>query len=232
MDINAKVFAAFQSENKEQLEAIRSIMSKSPKGGDGTFNEALRLAHTMKAGARVCGLNGIQELAHRLETLFAQIRDSAVALDGEVPALINSSLDVIEDAMASATAGQPVADMTPALTAIDRVLLTQKASAPKKPSRESTRQRVLAAFQSEQREHLAGIRAILAKADNGVLSEMGLNEILRLAHTLKGGARISGLQPVETLSHRLESLFVRIKSGALQLDAAAIEVSNLVQRNT
>jgi len=28
MDINARVFAAFQAENKEQLEAIRSIVGK------------------------------------------------------------------------------------------------------------------------------------------------------------------------------------------------------------
>src|SRR4051812_20513866 len=112
MDINAKVFAAFQSENKEQLEAIRSIMGKAPKSGDGAFNEALRLAHTMKAGARVCGLDGIQEVAHRLETLFTQMRDATVPAEGAVTAVINNSLDMIEDAMTSASAGRPVADLT------------------------------------------------------------------------------------------------------------------------
>jgi len=227
MDINAKVFAAFQAENKEQLEAIRSIMSKEPKGGDGVFNEALRLAHTMKAGARVCGLNGIQELAHRLETLFAQVRDLAVPLDGKVTAVVTNSLDVIEDGMAAASAGRPLADMVPAVTAIDRVLHPEAATAPKKPSRESTRNRVLAAFQSEQQEHLAAIRRILAKTDDGVPSEVDLNEILRLAHTLKGGARISGLPSIETLSHQLESVFARIKGGTVQLDPAVMGVVNL-----
>ena len=227
MDINAKVFAAFQSENKEQLEAIRAIMGKAPKSGDDAFNEALRLAHTMKAGARVCGLDGIQEVAHRLETLFTHMRDSTVAVEGEATAVINNSLDVIEDAMTSATEGRPVADMTAAVAAIDRLLHPQPTTAPKRPSRESTRQRVLVAFQSEQQEHLAGIRATLAKAANGVLNEVELNEILRLAHTLKGGARISGLQPIETLSHRMESLFVRVKSGTLSLDSAVVEVVNV-----
>ena len=227
MDINAKVFAAFQAENKEQLEAIRSIMGKAPKSGDGVFNEALRLAHTMKAGARVCGLDGIQELAHRLETLFTHIRDSSVVADGEATVAINNSLNAIEDAMTLATEGKPVPDMTAALGAIDRLLLPQATTAPKRHSRESTRQRVLAAFQSEQQEHLAAIRSTLAKAANGVMNEEDLNEILRLAHTLKGGARISGLQPVETLSHRLESLFARVKSGALPLDSSVVEVINV-----
>ena len=129
MDINAKVFAAFQSENKEQLEAIRAIMGKTPKSGDDAFNEALRLAHTMKAGARVCGLEGIQELAHRLETLFTHIRDSSVAADGEASVVITNSLDAIEDAMASASKGEPMADMTMALGSIDR-LLQPSAAAP------------------------------------------------------------------------------------------------------
>src|SRR5277367_3054367 len=122
MDINAKVLAAFQAEHKEQIEAIRSIVGGGVEGGSGAFDEALRLAHTMKAGARVCGLDGIQELAHRLETLFAQIRDLALPLDGAATAVITNSLDVIEDGMVAASAGRPLADMAPALTAIDRVL--------------------------------------------------------------------------------------------------------------
>ena len=222
MDINAKVFAAFQAENKEQLEAIRSILSNAPKGS--AFTEALRLAHTMKAGARVCGLEGIQELAHRMETLFAQLRDQGVAPNGDASAVIASSLDAIEDAMASATAGQPVADLKPALHAIDRLLHGEPAAAPKRFSPESTRQRVLAAFQAEQQEHLASIRRILAKPENGAPDEDDLNEILRLAHTLKGGARISGLPAVERLSHEMESVFAQVKSGALQLDPAVMEV--------
>lgn len=227
MDINAKVFAAFQAENREQLEAIRAIMGQAPKSGDGVFNEALRLAHTMKAGARVCGLEGIQELAHRLETLFTHIRDSKVTLSGEVATTINRSLDGIEDAMTAATAGQPPVDMTAATSAIDRLLQPQPATTPKRPSRESTRQRVLAAFQSEQQEHVAGIRTTLARAANGVLNEVDLNEILRLAHTLKGGARISGLPTVETLSHRMESIFVRVKAATLPLDSAVLEAVNV-----
>jgi two-component system chemotaxis sensor kinase CheA len=225
MDINARVFAAFQSENKEQLEAIRSIMSSAPKPGDPLFNEALRLAHTMKAGARVCGLEGIQDLAHRMETLFAHVRDSTLPLSGEVTAVVSGSLDAIEDAMASAAAGQPPMDLKPALATIDRLLHAPAAVPPRgRPSPESTRRRVLAAFQSEQVEHIAGIRALVAKHGNTVPSEADLNEIVRLAHTLKGGARISGLPVVETLSHHLESIFVQIKNGALHLGPPAAEV--------
>ena len=226
MDINAKVFAAFQAENKEQLEAIRAIMGKS-NNGDSDFNEALRLAHTMKAGARVCGLEGIQELAHRLETLFAKIRDLAITRSSEVTATIASSLDAIEDAMAAVSAGQPCGDMHAVIGTVDRLLDPRTEAVSKRPTRESTRQRVLAAFQSEQQDHIAGIRAILGRAGTGALNEGDHNELLRLAHTLKGGARISGLPSIEKLSHRLESLFVRVKTGALPLDPAVMDTANL-----
>jgi len=229
MDINAKVLAAFQAEHKEQIEAIRSIVERGIDAGEGGFNEALRLAHTMKAGARVCGLDGVQELAHRLETLFTQIRDRKVALDGAAVAAINSALDVIEDSMASVGTGNRPADPASALRAIDRALNAGAVDAPRRGLREGARQRVLAAFQCEQQEHLAGIRAILAKAaqGDGSLSALDLDETLRLAHTLKGGARISGLPSVEMLSHHLESVFARIKSGSLQLDPGVIEVVTL-----
>jgi len=225
MDINAKVFAAFQAENKEQLEAIRLIVRKGVDAGDGDFNEALRLAHTMKAGARVCGLDGIQELAHRLETLFAHIRDRKVELVGAATTVVNSALDVIEDSMVSVGAGNRPADPGQALIAIDRILNGRTSDPPKKGLRDGARQRVLAAFQSEQQEHLAGIRAILAKGTqgDGNLSELDLDEVFRLAHTLKGGARISGLQTIETLSHLAESVFARIKSGNLRLDPGVME---------
>ena len=228
MDIDAKVLAAFQAEHKEQLEAIRSIVAGGVDG-DGALNEALRLAHTMKAGARVCGLNGVQELAHRLETLFAQIRDRKVALDGAARPVINSALDVIEDSMVSIGAGGRPIDPARALGAIDRLLKGGSPDLPKSGPRDGTRQRVLAAFQSEHREHLAGMRGLLAKAagGGGNLAESDLNEVFRLAHTLKGGARISGLQTIEALSHRVESVFARIKNGGLSLDPAVTEAVTL-----
>ena len=229
MDINAKVFAAFQAENREQLDAIRSILAKAGKGSEETFDEAFRLAHTMKSGARVCGLTGIQELADRLETLFARIRDRKLELTGEVTAVANFSVDFIEDAMASATAGRSPSSHAGALEAIDRILKQPGAAMPKKGPRESTRQRVLAAFQSEQQEHVAGVRTLLSKGAqrDGALEEADYQELLRLAHTLKGGARISGLRPIETLSHQLESVFARVKGGPLALDSAVMEVITL-----
>lgn len=83
------------------------------------------------------------------------------------------------------------------------------------------RERLLAAFQIECREHLGAIRKLLD--DLGTRSEGSgiaqLDETFRRAHSLKGAARAVDLDPVERLAHRLETLFARVRSGHLRLDA-------------
>jgi chemosensory pili system protein ChpA (sensor histidine kinase/response regulator) len=47
-----------------------------------------------------------------------------------------------------------------------------------------------------------------------------LAELARALHTLKGGARMAGLDPVGDVSHRFESLLEQVASGAVRRDAA------------
>lgn len=84
------------------------------------------------------------------------------------------------------------------------------------------RQLLLAAFDVEHREHVAAIRAAL-RAD-----APDWNDVFRRAHSLKGAARAVDLPAVEAVSHRLEALFERVRSGATALDreaASAVELA-------
>ncbi|MGE5546061.1 MAG: response regulator [Solirubrobacterales bacterium] len=82
------------------------------------------------------------------------------------------------------------------------------------------RERLLAAFQVEYREHLEAIRKLLdelAKRTEGS-GIAQLDETFRRAHSLKGAARAVDLPQVETLAHKLETLFARVRSGHLKLE--------------
>lgn len=84
------------------------------------------------------------------------------------------------------------------------------------------RQLLLAAFDVEHREHVAAIRAAL-RADSP-----DWNDVFRRAHSLKGASRAVDLPAVEAVSHRLETLFERVRSGATALDreaASAVELA-------
>ncbi|MCW2246659.1 two-component system chemotaxis sensor kinase CheA [Azospirillum fermentarium] len=75
------------------------------------------------------------------------------------------------------------------------------------------RQRLLAAFELEHKEHLAAIRDALRLAEGEGGARLDLQEIHRRAHSLKGAARAVDLPDVEALAHRLESLFLMVQRG-------------------
>lgn len=88
--------------------------------------------------------------------------------------------------------------------------------------------KLLAAYQVECVEHLEGIRAGLGKLAEGGRRRSGeeLDDAFRRAHSLKGAARLVGATVAESIAHRLESLFSRLRSGATCCDK---DIFDLVQ---
>ncbi|MGC5780103.1 hybrid sensor histidine kinase/response regulator [Methylobacterium sp. NFXW15] len=83
------------------------------------------------------------------------------------------------------------------------------------------RQLLLAAFDIEHREHVGAIRAALrAEAPDW-------NDVFRRAHSLKGASRAVDLPAVEAVSHRLETLFERVRTGGMALDREAASTVEL-----
>lgn len=91
------------------------------------------------------------------------------------------------------------------------------------------RQKLLATFQIEHRDHLERIRTLLAElGTGGDPMEAHLEEVFRRAHSLKGAARAVDLRPIETVAHRLETVFSRVREGTLRLDKPVLDVIQLV----
>jgi two-component system chemotaxis sensor kinase CheA len=92
------------------------------------------------------------------------------------------------------------------------------------------RQKLLAAFQIEHRDHIEQIRVFLARTTSSAAPPTGaeLEEAFRRAHSLKGAARAVDLNTVEGLAHRLETLFSRVRQGVLLLDGNVATVAQQV----
>lgn len=115
----------FQVEHREHLAAIRSsldLLRGEGVSGRPELDEAFRRAHSLKGAARAVDLATIETLAHRLEALFARMREGVVTLDGPVRAIVNDVLDAIEDWVAGHAEGRAQPDPSGARTAIEQLL--------------------------------------------------------------------------------------------------------------
>ena len=86
---------------------------------------------------------------------------------------------------------------------------------------------LMATFVTEAQEHVQGInRHLLTLEQQPAVDvfERTLAEIFREAHSLKGAARAVNQGEIETLSHRLETLFGLLRSGARKPDPDLFDV--------
>jgi two-component system chemotaxis sensor kinase CheA len=223
-DINQQVLDAFQVEHREHLEAIRALMEdlihEDATRGESRLEEAFRRAHSMKGGARICALKPVEILGHRLETLFARMHQGGLRFDRDVVRAVNMALDMTEDWMASLSNHQTLPELDAALQAIDGVLASGPVTPPQSAPASEIAERLRAAFQVEHKEYVSGLRDLLAKVANspGDVGDEELSEAFRMAHSLKGAARVSEVRGVERLSERLETLFSRVRAKSLTLD--------------
>ncbi|CAA7615203.1 response regulator [Magnetospirillum sp. UT-4] len=139
MDIRERLLAAFQIESREHLGAIRKLLedwaARREGSGIAQLDEAFRRAHSLKGAARAVDLRQVEQIAHRLETLFARVRTGRCRLDGAAVTVIGRGLDTIEDWTESLAGGAPPGDGDDALAAIDAFLAEDapQAAAPPVP---------------------------------------------------------------------------------------------------
>jgi two-component system chemotaxis sensor kinase CheA len=131
--IRERLLEAFQIEYREHLEAIRALLTdlaaRTEGSGIAQLDETFRRAHSLKGAARAVDLPQVEEIAHRLETLFARIRSGELKLTPVIAGVIGRVLDTIEDWVAASSAAQPLPDTGHTLSELDDVLAGREPSA-------------------------------------------------------------------------------------------------------
>ncbi|TAN61104.1 MAG: hybrid sensor histidine kinase/response regulator, partial [Magnetospirillum sp.] len=94
----------------------------SDGGGVAQLDETFRRAHSLKGAARAVDLPPVEQIAHRLETLFTKIRNGEIKLDAGVKGMIGRVLDTIEDWVAANSGAQALPDTAVAMSELDAVL--------------------------------------------------------------------------------------------------------------
>lgn len=95
MDIAQRLRLAFDAECREHLAAMRRLARRGAGAPD--IADVFRRAHSLKGAARAVDRQGIETVAHRLESLLEHIQRGGLILDGAVERVIQTALDGIED---------------------------------------------------------------------------------------------------------------------------------------
>jgi two-component system chemotaxis sensor kinase CheA len=79
-------------------------------------------------------------------------------------------------------------------------------------------------FIREAEEHLESLRKGILSLEKEGLSEEQLNELLRIAHTLKGSANMVDLVELAGVAHRLEDLLKNLQGGEQEFSSDLVDV--------
>ena len=86
---------------------------------------------------------------------------------------------------------------------------------------------LMATFQAELQEHLGMLTKDLLSLEKNPTSDERTNlltNVFRAAHSIKGAARSVNLKEIETISHRIEDVLVKIREGHLALTPHLFDV--------
>ncbi|EKE03742.1 MAG: hypothetical protein ACD_20C00157G0019 [uncultured bacterium] len=83
---------------------------------------------------------------------------------------------------------------------------------------------ILNIFREESEEHIQKINQSLLKLEVNPKDSMVISELFREAHSLKGAARMIGLNDIQALAHKIEDIFGLAKENTLTITAEIVDV--------
>ncbi|MDH5471876.1 MAG: Hpt domain-containing protein [Gammaproteobacteria bacterium] len=240
------LFGIFKGESESHLDQISELLEKHAKGIESLVagNELTRALHTLFGSARTAQVEEIAELCGSAEKYVKKL----IEIEGENAALDDDGVKLIDDLRKSvARMLDQLADPRNKLDA-DRELLeriksltgkvsesseslTVEAPAVAHPVEKNSPEESLVSysdvddelvdiFLEEAEELLDGCENSLQKWANNPGDSDSVQELQRLLHTLKGGARMADLSPVGNLTHALESLVIAVTEGRVGFSRA------------
>ncbi|HWX46467.1 MAG TPA: response regulator [Roseomonas sp.] len=121
-DLRQELLAAFGIEHQDHLQAIRAALAAVEQGQPFDLRDVFRRAHSLKGAARAVDLPVVEEMAHRLETVFSRVGDGSLPLGPETRAAVQLGLDGIEGYVAALRGDALAEPPAAAQQALDRLL--------------------------------------------------------------------------------------------------------------
>lgn len=214
------------------LGAVLDKIKNSPNDSE-LFDEACRAATALKGSAKLVDVKAIHILATHLEALFQTLANDGGLLSGEHLPLLNSVLQQIEEIaaledelMQSFDVEQPA--FAALLSQLDKVEIESAgngedavANAQEKATIDSS---MLEMFRDEVESHGSIMADCLLALDDDPGSDAVLEKLMRAAHSVKGAARLVGVEAVVQIAHIMEDVFVAAQNKKLTLSDDTVDL--------
>ncbi|HCE41801.1 MAG: hybrid sensor histidine kinase/response regulator [Alcanivorax sp.] len=236
-----ELVAIFLEEANDILESAgQSLETWIAEPGNTLELQALqRDLHTLKGGARMAEVTELGDLGHELETLYEALGLERVATRPALFDLLHRCHDRLAEMVEAVTAERPLTPADHLIRAVhdylndpDGFQLPPAAApapetaepAPPEPAPAPSTEpaedalpdevdaEILDVFLEESEELAEIIDGCLTAWRDHPESRDFSDDLKRALHTLKGGARLAGLNDLGEESHRLESLITRLES--------------------
>lgn len=98
-DQQQRIMGYFIEEAKDHLNTIEQglLNLQSTIEDPEMINEVFRAAHSVKGGAAMLGLNGIQRVSHRLEDFFKVLKETPIRVDQKLENLFLKAFDALQE---------------------------------------------------------------------------------------------------------------------------------------
>ena len=206
----------FLEEGFDLIESAAGGLQRWMADVDNSFElEALqRDLHTLKGGARMADIREIGDLAHELEYLYEGLCAGNYRASPELFGLLQACQDRLAEMLEAVRARRAVPSGDALIETIRRFRsnpdeqLSIPSSVSLKAAQEDAQQaaedEILDIFVEEADELLEEMESALSRWDAGREDAAPLTDVLRVLHTLKGGARLAGQSALGNLAHDLE----------------------------
>ncbi|HOQ47300.1 MAG TPA: Hpt domain-containing protein [Bryobacteraceae bacterium] len=193
----------------------------------------MRAAHSIKGAARMTGIDPVVTLAHAMEDAFSAAMKGEAALHaGRVRALTEAtslllSLAALAPEAIPDEAAARAAEMERLASAVasaeERAEASAPAVQPELAMQVTADLPLLELFRTELETQARALETGLI-AIEGETSPAAIEPMMRAAHSVKGAARMAGLDPVVTLAHAMEDVLSAAQHGRRVLGSQEIDL--------
>ncbi len=228
------LFDLFRQELAGQLSLLNQALEEAAGGGDpkAAAAKGVQAAHSIHGAARMAGFPPAEKVAAALERCFERLgQGAAPSLGPGSPAgkaveflerLAGLAAEEVETRTGELEAeavriaaglGEPVAAPAPSATG------PPPAQAP-----ELGDLSILELFRSELENQAAALNSGLLELADDPANPAKIEPVMRAAHSIKGAARMAGLDSLTNLAHKFEDVMVAAQKGAVELGDDALDV--------